>query len=62
MENLDPVTGGGTIDTVSTFEAPSLQLLSHPGEECCPVVSIQPQEVRGDPQAGTEPEGEALST
>ena len=45
-EKPDPNTpGGGIVDIVSTFEAPSLQLFTHPNQDCVPILSVSQDEV-----------------
>ena len=42
---LDPETGGGTVDVTSTFRAPHLRLYTHPGQDCVPILNVAPDEV-----------------
>ena len=46
-EQPDPNTPGGKIiEIVSTLEAPSLQLFTHPGQDCVPILNVSQDEVR----------------
>ena len=47
QEQPDPDTpGGGIVDVTSTYEAPRLQLYTHPGQDCVPILNISQDEVR----------------
>jgi len=39
------VPGTGVVDITTTYEAPRLQLFTHPGQDCAPVLNISPDEV-----------------